>query len=64
MTHAIKERAVMIARTEALRATNFGALEAYLQSDVVVAKEWLTQRDGRVCPFCQSMDGKVIPVLL
>ncbi len=53
-------RAGMIARTEALRASNFATVEAYKQSGVVEAKEWLTERDDRVCPWCLAMDGKVI----
>ncbi len=57
---ATKSRAEMIARTEALRASNFATVEAYRQSGVVEAKEWLTERDDRVCPFCLEMDGKVI----
>ncbi len=57
---ATKNRADMIARTESLRASNFATVEAYRQSDVVEAKEWLTERDDRVCPWCLEMDGKVV----
>ena len=57
---ATKNRADMIARTESLRASNFATVEAYKQSGVVEAKEWLTERDNRVCPWCLAMDGKVI----
>ncbi len=57
---ATKSRAEMIARTEALRASNFATVEAYRQSGVVEAKEWLTERDDRVCPWCLAMDGKVV----
>lgn len=56
------ERAEMIARTEVLRATNFATQEAYNQSGIVEKKEWLTAIDERVCPFCESMDGKIIEV--
>ena len=61
-TTATKSRAQMIARTEAIRASNFATLEAYRQSGVVVAKQWLTERDGSVCAFCESMDGTVMPL--
>jgi len=53
-------RARMIARTEAIRASNTASVEAYRQSGVVEAKEWLAERDSRTCPFCMEMDGKVI----
>jgi SPP1 gp7 family putative phage head morphogenesis protein len=49
-----------IARTEMIRAAHQGALEAYAQSGVVVAKEWLTGKDEKVCPWCSQMDGKRI----
>lgn len=51
-------RATRIARTETLRASNFGALEAYKQSKVVEKKEWLTAKDERVCPWCGPLNGK------
>lgn len=53
-------RAERIARTETLRATNFATLEAYSQSGVVEAKEWLTTKDERLCPWCAPQDGKVL----
>jgi len=56
---ATRNRADMIARTESIRATNFGTLEAYRQSEVVEAQEWLAERDDRTCPYCLEMDGKV-----
>jgi len=59
---AIKSRAEIIARTEVLRATNFATNEGYLQSGVVTKKEWLTAMDERTCPWCNSMDGKIIDV--
>jgi HK97 family phage portal protein len=57
---ATRNRATMIARTESLRASNFATVEAYRQSEVVEAKEWLAERDNRTCPYCLEMDGKVI----
>jgi HK97 family phage portal protein len=53
-------RSALIARTETLRATNFATEEAYKQSEVVEAKEWLTAHDERTCPWCLPLDGKVI----
>ena len=57
---ATRNRAEMIARTESIRASNFGTLEAYRQSGVVEAQQWLAERDDRTCSFCEEMDGKVI----
>ena len=53
-------RAEMIARTEAIKASNFGTQEAWEQSGVVTAKEWLTAADERVDALCAAMDGKII----
>lgn len=57
---ATRRRADMIARTESIRASNFGSVEAYRQSGVVEAQEWLAERDNRTCEFCMEMDGRVI----
>jgi SPP1 gp7 family putative phage head morphogenesis protein len=53
-------KAEMIARTEVLKATNYGTLEAMKQSGVVVAKKWLTTDDDRTCPECIQMDGRTV----
>lgn len=57
---ATTTRAEMIARTESLKASNAATVEAYRQSGVVTGKQWLSQRNPNVCPFCQALDGKVI----
>ena len=57
---ATTSRAEAIARTEALRASNAATVEAYRQSGVVEAKEWLTERDEKACVFCLEQDGKVL----
>lgn len=51
-------RAEMIARDQVIRASNFAAEQAYIQSGVVLAKEWVTSLDARVCPYCEPMNGK------
>ncbi len=43
------ERALLIARTETIRASNAGALEGYRKSGVVSGKEWLCTDDDRTC---------------
>ena len=55
-------RAVKIARTEVLRATNFATAEAYRQSGVVKKKIWYTAVDERVCPICAPLHGKEVGV--
>lgn len=55
-----KSRAMMIARTEIVRASNYGALSSYKQSGVVQGKEWLTAQDEKVCPYCGGLNGKVL----
>ena len=55
-----KERAYMTARTETMRAQNFGAEQGYIQSGVVEAKRWLAIDDLRTCAFCSYMNGKIL----
>lgn len=57
-----KSQAERITRTEVIRASNFGSLDAWQHSDVVVGKQWLTARDDRVEALCASMNGKIIPL--
>ncbi len=57
---AKKHRAERIARSEIIRASNFGAEQAYLQSEVVVRKKWIVSRDERLCPYCEPMAGKEV----
>lgn len=51
-------RAKRIARTEALAASNEGANEAYRQSPLVNAKEWMANPGA--CEICQAINGKVV----
>ena len=53
-------RAERIARSEIIRATSFATEEAYVVSEVVEYKEWLTSIDERTCPSCNAMNGKKI----
>lgn len=59
-TSAKGARSEKIARTEVLRASNFGSREGYKQSGVIKKMEWLTALDDRTCPICQPMNGKQI----
>ena len=55
-----KFRSEAIARSEAIRASNQGALESYRQSGVVKSKVWVTHLDNKTCASCRRLDGKVI----
>jgi len=58
-------RAVSIARTETIAASNEGQRELWLQAvdegllDENEQREWITAGDDRLCPICESMDGQV-----
>jgi hypothetical protein len=51
-------RSLLIARTETIRASNYGTVEAYKQSGVVTGKRWLVTEDDRTCDRCLEMVGK------
>lgn len=50
-------RAKLIATTETTRAYAEGSVRTYQASGVVIAIEWLTARDLKVCPICQPLEG-------
>ena len=58
----------MIARTETMRASNMGQQEAWAQAKDKglltgkEKKEWITTPDDRLCPVCEPMDGKKVPM--
>ena len=53
-------KANRIARTETLRASNWGALEGWKQSDVVKGKQWINGPSP--CEFCEPMEGQVADI--
>ena len=53
-----QRRAVLIARTETLRAHNEGRKAFYREAGVKKVK-WLTAHDERTCSECGELDGKV-----
>ncbi len=53
-------RSERIARSEVIKATNWGTEEAYRESGVVDGKIWLTAFDERTCPYCSDLDGKTV----
>lgn len=52
-------RAMRIARTETISASNFGAVEGYRETGIVHKTEWYTAIDERVCPLCETLHGHV-----
>lgn len=48
------ERAMVIARTETIRASNAGTLDGFKSSGVVLKKEWTTAEDDLVSEDCQE----------
>jgi SPP1 gp7 family putative phage head morphogenesis protein len=59
----LRERALTIARTEVLNASNEGQLELWRQArrDGLVSeplKVWIVTPDDRLCPRCRPMDGQ------
>jgi SPP1 gp7 family putative phage head morphogenesis protein len=59
---ADRHRAIVIARTEVIGASNAGSLEGMRQSGVVKKKEWLASLDDRVRDSHVSMDGQVVGI--
>lgn len=55
-----KTQSELITRTEVIKASNMGALDAFEQSGIVEGKQWLTAKDERVCRQCGPMNGKTI----
>ena len=55
-----RTRAETLARTEVIHAHSEAALTRYESAGVdrVVHGEWATADDGRVCPICESLEGR------
>lgn len=56
-----ESRAETIARSETIRSSNAGAHEAFRQAGVSRI-EWLTARHGRVCEWCDELNGKTVGI--
>lgn len=54
-------RAERIARTETIRSSNAGAVQAYREAGVI-KKEWYTSIDGRQCAYCEALHQRVIGI--
>jgi len=57
-----ERRAMMLARTEIIRAFHLGTIQEYRNwavEGVIVLGEWKTAGDDRVCPKCAALEGKI-----
>lgn len=63
-----RQRAVVIARTETIRASAAGQQAAWegAQADGLLPpntlKEWQAAADERLCPICSALDGQKVPL--
>lgn len=55
-----KNQAERITRTEVIKTSNLGAQDAFEQSGVVEAKQWLATEDDRTDEECTELDGKIV----
>ncbi|WP_368490831.1 phage minor head protein [Clostridium sp. BJN0013] len=53
-----RNRAIRVARTETIAASNAGEFESYNQSDFVIGKQWLSSHDGRTRPDHAAANGQ------
>lgn len=53
-----KARGAFIARTEATRLANLGALETYKDAGVTEYK-WVAAYSDRTCPICEELNGQI-----
>lgn len=64
----IRERAIMIARTEIMGALNHGVLQSWKQArkegflNKSFGKEIIVTPDERLCSFCAPLDGQIVPL--
>jgi len=60
-----ERRAVILARTEVIRAhseANLNVFEEAKVEGVGVKAEWSTAGDDRVCPLCQPLEGQIFTI--
>lgn len=64
----LMDRAMVIARSESISAANAGQVELWSQAREAgeipfgMLKEWIATPDRRICPICESLDGKKVPL--
>jgi len=55
-----KTRSDLIARTEIMRASNYGMIEAYKQTGIVTKKIWVAAGDA--CPICAPLHNMTVEI--
>ncbi len=55
-------RAEMVSKTEVVAVSNMANKDAWKLSGTVKSVKWYTSQKDNVCPFCQAMSGKEIPI--
>jgi SPP1 gp7 family putative phage head morphogenesis protein len=64
----IRQRALMIARTETMKALNDGSVSRWKQDQADgylgpgATKEWMATEDEVTCPQCSTLDGIAVPL--
>jgi SPP1 gp7 family putative phage head morphogenesis protein len=64
----LRKRAIAIARTETVTASNEGQRQLWLQAQAAgeleptALKEWIVTDDDRLCPICAPLEGDVAPI--
>lgn len=61
-TQLSRHQTETIARSETIWAWNEGAMQGYIQSGVVIEKQWTASPSERTCQWCSVMDGKIVDV--
>lgn len=65
----VAKRALMIARTETIAASNMGQVELWLQAidagqlPTTARKVWVVTPDEKLCPRCRPLDGVTVGML-
>lgn len=63
MEHLTKDRALLIARTETIRAYRQASTQIYTaNSDVMRGWRWTSAKTRATCSVCLGMDGEIFPV--
>lgn len=63
-----KDRALLISRTETMRASNQGQLLSWgqaVEEGLLTGREqktWIVTDDERLCPECEELDGETVPL--
>lgn len=65
---ALRDRSLLVARTEVMAASNTGQLDAWRVGrsegliDTELVKEFIVTPDDRLCPRCEPLDGEQVAV--